>query len=194
MNEFKINDLLKLKLETGKTIIYIKDKRVIQCKYLLINDPVNFSDESLSQPEKNPQNITLDEQVERLDRSLELDTENEYEIPPEAEFWAHSSNLQAWYENNYDTEILHSNLAFPLLRKLSKAGDKVAKEIFNKEIKKRFRRGNLNVMTFLVKEGYLEHLDIEDHDKLYQELDFEILKELQKHLKKSSKEKEGFLI
>ena len=61
---------------------------------------------------------------------------------------------------------------------------------------KRFRSGNLNVMTFLVKEGYLDrdHLDIEDSEMLYEELDFETVKELRKRLKESSGKKERFVV
>ena len=38
MDEFIINEFLKLKLEDEKTIIYVKNQRLIQCKYLLLYD------------------------------------------------------------------------------------------------------------------------------------------------------------
>jgi len=190
MNEFIINEFLKLRLENGKTLIYVNDKKIIQCKYLLLNNEIAAHDMST----KDNQNITVDDQAESLDHSLELDDRNEISIPPEAEFWAHSSNLQAWYESKYNTHVLHLNLAFPLLRRLTKAGDNLAKKAFEKEILKRFRSGNLNVMTFLIKEGYLDHLSIEESDQLYQELSFETYKELQKRLKESSKKNEGFVV
>ncbi|MBY8982979.1 MAG: hypothetical protein KGD57_08525, partial [Candidatus Lokiarchaeota archaeon] len=129
-----------------------------------------------------------------LDHTLERNDDFKIDIPPETEFWAHSSNLQAWYENNYNTKVLHSNLAFPLLRKLTKAGDKKAKEAFKGEIVNRFRNGNLNVMAFLIKEGYLDELDIDDSVALYQELDFDTYKKLQSHIKESNKIKEGFIL
>ena len=192
MNEFRINDFLKLRLENGSTIIYIDDKKIIQCKYLLINKTSERDGDGNLESNK----ISMDNQIRYLDHSLELDNNSEEEISPEAEFWAHCSNLQAWYENDYDTQVLHANLAFPLLRKLTKSGDKKAKQVLKKEIMKRFRSGNLNVMTFLVKEGYLDrdHLDIEDSEMLYEELDFETLKELRKRLKESSGKKERFVI
>ncbi len=192
MNEFKINDLLKLKLENGKTSIYIKDSKIIQCKYLLLNSGKENNPNSTL----NSKNISVDEQAGTLDHSLELNKNNTIEIPPETEFWAHCSNLQAWVENSYDTQVLHTNLAFPLLRKLTKYGDKLAKKVLKTEIMKRFRSGNLNVMTFLVKEGYLDrdHIDIEDSELLYEELDFETSKELRKRLKESSGQNERFLI
>ncbi|UCC19893.1 MAG: zinc-ribbon domain-containing protein [Promethearchaeota archaeon] len=37
--EFKINEFIKLKLENGKTVIYVKDEKFLQCKYLLIEIP-----------------------------------------------------------------------------------------------------------------------------------------------------------
>jgi hypothetical protein len=190
MKEYSINELLKLKLEDGKTVIYVNNKRIIQCKYLLLKNTSKNSEETKIKPE----NRTVDIQAENLDHSLERDENNEIKIPPEAEFWAHSSNLQVWYENNYNTEVLHSNLAFPLLRKLTEAGDKTAKQVFKTEIMKRFRSGNLNVMVFLIKEGFLDQLDIEESDDLYRELDFKTYKKLQELLKISNKKREGFII
>lgn len=137
--------------------------------------------------------INIDVQIDKLDRSLELDEDISTIISPDTEFWAHASNLQAWYENDYNTQILHSNLAFPLLKKLSNAGDLKAKQVFKQEIMKRFRAGNLNVMTFLVKEGYLDQLSIEESDGLYQELELSTYKRLQKNLQEASKNKERFL-
>lgn len=190
MVEFVISDHLKLKLENGKTLIYVDNKRVLQCKYLLLNPIEQHENDGA----KKSIDITLDEQIETLDRSLERDELVEIDIPPETEFWAHSSNLQAWYENDYDTRVLHSNLAFPLLKKLTQAGDTLARKVFKKEIAKRFRDGNLNVMVFLIKEGYLDHLSIEDWEALYEELSFEKYKELQSLLKEVNKKPEGFII
>ncbi|MBY8986289.1 MAG: hypothetical protein KGD65_14530 [Candidatus Lokiarchaeota archaeon] len=181
MKEFIINDLLKLRLENNKTIIYIDNVKIIQCKYLLLDG----LDKNSKSNQENSKNLSIDAQAKDLDHTLEKT--DEIIIPPEVEFWAHSSNLQTWYEHSYNTQILHSNLAFPLLRKLAHAGDKTAKEVFKKEIKERFREGNLNVMTFLVIEGFLDELTIEESDDLFQELDFETYKKLQKRLRESEK-------
>jgi hypothetical protein len=181
MKEFVINDLLKLKLEDNKTIIYINDVKIIQCKYLMLSEP-NFNGKT---EEVIQESLSIDAQSKNLNHSLELIEENE--IPPEVEFWAHSSNLQAWYEHSYNTQLLHSNLSFPLLKRLSQAGDKIAKQIFKKEIMKRFRDGNLNVMVFLILEGYLDELGIEESDDLYEELDLETRKKLFKRLRMSEK-------
>ena len=104
MNEFIINEFLKLRLENGKTLIYVNDKKVIQCKYLLLTNEIAAHEVST----KDNQHITVDDQAESLDHSLELNEKNEINIPPEAEFWAHSSNLQAWYESKYDTHVLQN--------------------------------------------------------------------------------------
>jgi len=48
-------------------------------------------------------------------------------------------------------------------------------------------------MAFLIKEGYLNQLNIEESDDLYQELDFNVFKKLQKRLRDSEK-KDVFLI
>jgi len=190
MSEFTINNYLKLKLENDITYIYVNDVQVHQCKYLLLNLPKEDGDNL----QEKQQDFTMDEQASNLDHSLELRENFPLEIPPETEFWAHCSNLQAWYENNYDTRVLHSNLAFPLLKRLTEAGDEQAKQVFKDEIMKRFRSGNLNVMTFLIKEEYLKRLSIEEWEELHDELSFETYKELQKRLRELSKIQEGFQI
>ncbi len=74
---------------------------------------------------------------------------------------AHCSNLQAWAENNYNTNILHSNLSFPLLTELNKAGDPIAKRVFGEEIAKRIENGYLPTIKFLFQENYLDFLNSE---------------------------------
>lgn len=68
------------------------------------------------------------------------------DITPEEEFWGHCSNLQAWVENNYDTRLLHSNIAFPLLKKLTEAGDPNTNKVFKEEIARRFESGFMPVI------------------------------------------------
>ncbi len=104
---------------------------------------------------------SVDEEIEKLDRSLEQ--EETYEIiPPETEFWAHCSNLQVWAENSYDTRLLHSNLAFPLLNKLSDEGDSLAKVKFKEEIAKRLESGVPSIINFLKENEYLQYLSKEE--------------------------------
>ena len=72
MNEFIINDFLTLKLENDSTIIYINDKKIIQCKYLLINKSLDHDRDS----NLNSNDISMDDQIGNLDHSLELDDNN----------------------------------------------------------------------------------------------------------------------
>ena len=150
--EFKVNKRLTLKLEEGKTNIYVNDKLFNQCKFLLLEIPVKEMT-SLDEIE------SIDEVADRLDNSLELQN---IEIPPEVEFWGHCSNLQVWYEHEYDTRLLKNNLAFPLLKKLTEAGDLIAKKVFKEEIAKRLSSGEQNTFDFLIQEGYSDYLNREE--------------------------------
>lgn len=104
---------------------------------------------------------SIDEAAERLGKSTE-DERLIRIVPPKVEFWGHCSNLQVWSENNYDTRILHSNISFPLLKKLAEIGDPIANGRFKEEIAKRFFHGNENLRTFLVEEWYMDLLSREE--------------------------------
>jgi hypothetical protein len=154
MQEFKINDYITLKLENNETNIYINNKLFRQCKFLLLNIPVknveDYADIS-----------SIDEAEPRLVSPKE-DNQKETCLSPEAEFWAHCSNLQVWYENKYDSRLLHRNLAFPLLKKLTKVGDPTANRMFKEEIMKRLNSHHPNVIKFLIEEHFIDYLDRED--------------------------------
>jgi small GTP-binding protein len=152
LNTYKINEYLYLKYEHNKTNIYVEKKRFHQCKYLLMN--INMDER-----EKYHDIDSIDEAAEALDSSLEYRSSSSYTIDPKTEFWGHCSNIEAWYENNYDTRILHRNLAFPLLRKLTEAGDQLAKRVFIEEIGRRFESAYPSVIHYLINEGYLEYLN-----------------------------------
>ncbi|MFO8020054.1 MAG: leucine-rich repeat domain-containing protein [Promethearchaeia archaeon] len=162
---FYVNDYLSLKLEKGKTNIYINGKKFNQCKFLLLDIPK----EKIS----SLQSIdSIDEAAERLDNSLEFRTNSDYKISSKLEFWGHCSNLQAWADNNYDTRILHRNIAFPLLKKLTEAGDPLARRVFKEEIASRLEAGYRSVSLYLINEGYLDYLDKEE----FESLDFSCIK------------------
>jgi Leucine-rich repeat (LRR) protein len=67
-----------------------------------------------------------------------------------------------WEEYNYDTRLLHSNLAFPLLKRLAEVGDPNAKRLLREEIAKRLGSGFSPVIKFLINENYLEYLNHEE--------------------------------
>lgn len=156
LNEFVINDFLSLRLENGKTNIYIKNKLFRQCKFLLLGIPIETI-ESFNEVD------SIDEAAEKLGWAFHGQIKDSLylippEIHPETEFWGHCSNLQVWAENNYNTKIIHRNLAFPLLKKLSDDGDPIAKKAFVEEIGKRLESGHSSVIAYLNNEGYLKYL------------------------------------
>ncbi len=61
--EFKVNDLITLKLENRKTTIYVGGERFMQCKYLLLVNP----HERAEQFEIN----SIDEAADNLSLKLE---------------------------------------------------------------------------------------------------------------------------
>ena len=166
MEEFVINKFIKLKLENSKTIIYVNNERFNQCKFLLLDIPIEETT-SLEDIE------SIDDVAERLDRSLEHEEDKQITIPPKVEFWGHCSNLQVWYENDYNTKLIHRSLAFPLLKKLTEVGDKLAKKGFKEEIAIRYKEGNETVKKYLRVQGYLEYLDHDEFCSLFYGVNFD---------------------
>jgi hypothetical protein len=160
--EFEINQYLKLKLEGGRTVIYVNNRRFIQCMYLLLNIPVN-------RIEEYDEIESIDAAAVKLDRSMER---NHRKVPPETEFWGHCSNIQAWADNEYDTRILHRNLAFPLLKALVDAGDPIAKRKFKEEIALRYATGHPTVIRFLTQNGYLHYLTEDEFESMLIDINF----------------------
>ena len=158
--EFKINEFLELRLE-GKTHIYINHKRFTHCKYLLMNIPA--------------ENIRNEDEINSIDEAMKLynQIENEHrkqKIEPEAEFWGHCSNLQFWYENNYDTRLLDSRLSFSLLSELARVGDPIAKKVFKDEIAKRLEANYLPTTEYLIIEHYLDPFGTEELEVIFEKI------------------------
>ncbi|MFX1432115.1 MAG: GTP-binding protein [Promethearchaeota archaeon] len=145
--KFKINEYLHLKLEYGgifsyKSNIYVKDK--------LFDVPTDNVIEMLL-------NVPTDDDVIEVEDIESIDKINI------SEFRTLCSNLQVWYENDYDTmRILHYSLAFPLLKALSEAGDPLAKKVFKKEIVMKLESGYPSVVTYLFSLRYLDYLTSEE--------------------------------
>ncbi|KKM88875.1 hypothetical protein LCGC14_1254290 [marine sediment metagenome] len=143
--EFRINEFLSLKLEEGKTNIYVNGNLFRTCVSLILNipiDEVEYFDETRS----------IDEAAEKTgwseDKQFERYNEYGYMLSPEEEFLGHCSNLQVWYEHGYDTRLLHYSLSFSLLSVLSHY-DPVAKSVFKEELAKRYESGCKSVVNFL---------------------------------------------
>jgi len=169
-SNFKINEYLELRLENDKTNIYVGGRLFNQCKYLLLDIPI-VNKKGLDKIE------SIDEAAEKLDHTMERES-YKYHLSPKVEFWGHCSNLQAWYENFYDTRILHRNLAFPLLRALVEAGDPLAKMTLKEEIAIRLESGYPSVVLYLINQRYLKYLNKEELDIILEKSKF--IKSLQK--------------
>ena len=156
-NEYVVNAYITLKLEKGKTNIYVKGELFNQCKRVVFNIPIN---RLVELDEIN----SIDEATDIYKHSL---TTSKIAITPEQEFMAHCSNLQVWVEHEYDTRLLHSNLAFPLLEKLFDAGDPLAKKRFKEEIVIRFESGYPSMPTFLINRNYLQYFTNDEINTLF---------------------------
>jgi len=179
METYRINKYLTLKCENGKTNTYIKGKLFQQCKSLLLKIR---KDKTKDIPNIN----SIDEAAEKL--NYERKEDSNPEIEPNEEFWAHCSNLQVWAEHDYDSRLMHSNLAFPLLKKLSEVGNLKAKNMFKEEIIYRFYHGTEKVQEYLIEEGYLDLInDEEKYSLIESESDLKALKKIENELGKKIK-------
>ena len=154
---YEINKYLTLKLKSDETVIYIADIPVEICKHLIINIPVQQVNGIDS----------IDEVIDGYgeDKAYNFYT-HEVELTPKEIFKGHCSNLQVWAENGYDTCLLGSNLAFPLLKRLTEVGDLKASSIFKDEIRKRFGSLYAPVQQYLICEGYLKYFSKSEKQEL----------------------------
>ncbi|KKN47883.1 hypothetical protein LCGC14_0658610 [marine sediment metagenome] len=162
--EFTINKFLTMKLEGRKTYIYVAGEKFKQCRFLMINL-------TLEEIERFDEIKSVDEAAEIINPSMREPPEPEkirrheiptYKILPEEEFWGLCSNLQAWCEHGYNTRLLHSNLSFPLLKRLADVGDLQAKRIFKEEIVERYNTGVESVRKYLKSMNFLSYLSLEE--------------------------------
>ncbi|MEE9378958.1 MAG: hypothetical protein V3V33_13080 [Candidatus Lokiarchaeia archaeon] len=165
--EFKINNYILLRLEGNYTVIFVKGRRFDYCKRLFIVIPeTNVENydriESIDEATDLYDHYLIDNEMYKEENGLLYPPLYSYNIPPEVEFWGHCSNIQAWVEHDYNTRVLHSNLAFPLLKELTKAGDPKAKEKFKEEIAKRLISGYFPTIKYLISEGYIFYLTVEE--------------------------------
>ena len=134
MKRFKVNEFITLKLVNNETIIYVNEKKFLQCIRLILQIPTEIV-------HQYKEIDSIDEAAEVYDKYLHQNRiiqgpmaspveDVDISITPEQEFESHCSNIQAWFDNGYDTRILHSNIAFPLLKRLADVGDVHARKIF----------------------------------------------------------------
>lgn len=154
-----INNYITLKLENGRTNIYINQKLFRQCKRLVLNFPKEdiprFEDiESIDEAAVIYDTYLHLGKIVTEPRATPIPNQS-HDITPEQEFWGHCSNIQTWVENDYDTRILMSNLSFPLLRELAKVGDPKARKVYKEEIALRLESGYPSVVQYLLAQGYI---------------------------------------
>lgn len=146
--KFEIDPFISLILKDNKTVIYVANEPFMICKYLLIINP-----------HLDPRQMdieSIDEASEILSHKLESKEKiYNFSITPEEEFWGHCSNLQAWVELNYDVRIIHSNLAFSLMKKLLDAGDKRVKLLIKEEIARCLEEGKKTYVNAIIKNRLL---------------------------------------
>ena len=163
---YVINDYITLKFEDGTTQIYIDGNQFMQCIRLVLHIP--YVD-----VEKYDEIKSIDDAIDIYKKSLYQNEIVEgpgarrvygftHDISPEEEFRGHCSNIQAWAENDYNTCILHSNIAFPMLKKLTEVGDPRARRVFNEEIARRYEMGDEKFRFNLKEIGYLKYLTEEE--------------------------------
>ena len=170
-NGFVINEHITLRLTEGKTVLYVDNEPFRQCMRLVLQIPLN--------------ELVKYDSIDSIDEAAELNKtlyenhiwngeywENEATITPEQEFWGHCSNIQAWYESDYDTRLIHSNLAFPLLERLAEVGDQKGRAKLKDEIALGFERW-LNgpqselAENFLTLHTLLRNLSKEEQNTLF---------------------------
>jgi tetratricopeptide (TPR) repeat protein len=181
--EYKINEFIKLKLEDDKTFIYIEDEKFLNCIRLMLQIPIDDTEDF--------EEINSIDEAASVHKTLYQNTVYEdyqpHTITPEQEFWGHCSNLQVWFEHEYDSRLIHSNIAFPLLKRLSKAGDPLARRVLKHEVAERFTAGYLPVTIYLINENYLHIFNKEELKVLVKYLIGEINKLNEDFLERQSK-------
>jgi len=163
MKEFVIDNHITLRLiKRGslKTIIFVDGEEFMQCKYLLIINP--------QEKEAQKEIKSVDEASKLLVRDLERELKPiDLGITPEQEFWGHCSNLQVWVENNYDQNIIHTNLGLPLLKKLAENGVPKAKSKFREVVIETFEKRRIKKILYLFEGEFFKFFNYEEYKELY---------------------------
>ncbi|MBN2153996.1 MAG: hypothetical protein JW839_21240 [Candidatus Lokiarchaeota archaeon] len=163
--EFKINGILSVRLEDDGPRMYVNGRPFDQCAYPVLNDS-SYQDDENDYGASNWNPHIPRKAARSVDAFLwkghgTLDHPGYVEDPcvsMKELYWGLCSTLQAWAENDYDTRLLHANLAFPLARALANAGDAVAKARFEREVISRWKSDFEPVQHFLFHGGFLNGL------------------------------------
>ncbi|MHA1489013.1 MAG: hypothetical protein ACTSRI_05090 [Promethearchaeota archaeon] len=161
---FKVNEHITVKLDGNKIKIFVDGSYLTQLNSFIF---LAFKN--------NIDSIILFDSgykiIENCDDIYGEIGEDNNIINPEEEFWEYCSNLKAWAENNYDTNLLDRKFAFILLKKLTEVGDLVARRVFKEEVARWFASGQESVMNYFIEQRYLEYLDEEEFESVLEEID-----------------------
>lgn len=153
IKEFQVNEFISLKLVFSKTLIYVCDELFLTCQKVALS----------LVPSKFKEYSDFDDIDEIIDfYQSKYDPKGEVMITPEEEFWAHSSNMQAWVDNNYNTCVLSKNISFPILTELSNREIPHFKILFKEELITRIRGGGIKTLLYFINEFYLNYLTEQD--------------------------------
>ena len=182
--EFRVNEYIVLKLEGGKTNIYVQGKIFRQCKTIILNKITGDSIIEYHQKMKNAIENASIRSIDEIAADFDLEEiqssglQNLNYISPKEEFWAHTSNIQAWAEHYYDTHLLHSNLSFALLKRLTEVGDLNAIHAYKDEVARRLLEGNRVTIWYLNYGNYVDNLNREEFWSIFPE-DFKYLQQIE---------------
>jgi hypothetical protein len=192
-----LNKYMDLEWRENKPVVYVMGKPFRHCSFLMITFP-----------EENPPNARTVDDLARDKRSRSLETVKDIDkylhdvgnLSPEEHVteddimrW-HSMNLIAWIENDYNPDILNTNISFPLLVALSKAGDDKASRVLKSEVHDRVVNGSSSSRMTMIEMGMDEYFDLESwkavavdddiqvraHAAAYQHLDPAVMETLSK--------------
>ncbi|MFX1281162.1 MAG: leucine-rich repeat domain-containing protein [Promethearchaeota archaeon] len=144
MQECIINNLITVKLEDEGVFTYIKGK-----KYLKYPSEYFYPISTIEQIDVNEKNNQI------------------LKNPLKKYFKELCFYLKLWVEKDYDTNIINKRLAFQLLERLVKLGEDKEKRIFKQEIMKTIRSGSYETVNFLIDFDYLEYLDENERNLLF---------------------------
>jgi hypothetical protein len=152
---FKINELVDLRLVGKRTRIYVNNKMLLVCSHIFLNIP--------------KERIWEANEIKSIDEAVRVFKSTKkirHKISSKEEFMGHCSNIQAFFENELSTDILITDVAFPLLRELVDNGYEPAIRVFKDEIVKRYNAGTTSSRMFLSMQGYLFYLNEEEIQEL----------------------------
>jgi hypothetical protein len=133
---------IDLRWEDKKPRIYVAGKPFLYCSFLVAS--VDVTDPSI-------QDMTIEDLAEQPGaKQMEgRDVVDEGLLTADEVMFGFASSLEGWVRAKYNTQALHANLSFPLLKELAKAGDAKAKKALQVEIIERISAGHLGAMVVI---------------------------------------------